>query len=342
MQTRSKNCWTGLKISLMDISSIKEFLGSDWTAVQENITSALDSDISLLNSTNRSILSQSGKQLRPMLALMVARACAGRAGDACVRYAAAAELLHNATLLHDDVADGSELRRGKPTIMSLMGPSVSVLVGDYWLVKAMELILQDGETDVQVIRIFSKTLSDLAEGEMLQLQKAQNGDTVEDDYLRIIYNKTASLFEAACVSAAISVGAPEAYVEAARRYAVALGLAFQIKDDILDYSGTESVGKPLGVDILEQKITIPLLGALGNVSGERSEEVRAMVKDIVGNPGLRDEIVRFVKENGGLEYAVKRLGEYVQEAVHALDVLPDSKEKAGLVELARYTAIRDR
>ena len=326
----------------MDIRAVKEYLGQDWLSVQERIASALESDISLLNSTNASILSQSGKQLRPMLALMFARACTGRATDAGIRYAAAAELLHNATLLHDDVADGSELRRGKPTVMSLMGPSVSVLVGDYWLVKAMELILQDSDTDTMAIRIFSKTLSDLAEGEMLQLQKAQSGDTDEKDYLRIIYNKTASLFEAACVSAAISAGVSEDVVKAARDYAVALGLAFQIKDDILDYSGTESVGKPLGVDILEQKITLPLLGALNNVSGQKQAEVRGMVKDIVGRPELRDDIVSFVKENGGLEYAKARLEEYVNEAVHALDILPDSREKECLVELARYTAIRDK
>lgn len=326
----------------MDIRAIKEYLGQDWLTVQERIASALESDISLLNSTNASILSQSGKQLRPMLALMFARACTGRATDAGIRYAAAAELLHNATLLHDDVADGSELRRGRPTVMSLMGPSVSVLVGDYWLVKAMELILQDSDTDTTAIRIFSKTLSDLAEGEMLQLQKAQSGDTDEKDYLRIIYNKTASLFEAACVSAAISAGVSEDVVKAARDYAVALGLAFQIKDDILDYSGTESVGKPLGVDILEQKITLPLLGALNNVSGQKQAEVRGMVKDIVGRPELRDDVVSFVKENGGLEYAKARLEEYVNEAVHALDILPDSREKECLVELARYTAIRDK
>ena len=326
----------------MDIRAVKEYLGQDWLSVQERIASALESDISLLNSTNASILSQSGKQLRPMLALMFARACTGRATDAGIRYAAAAELLHNATLLHDDVADGSELRRGRPTVMSLMGPSVSVLVGDYWLVKAMELILQDSDTDTTAIRIFSKTLSDLAEGEMLQLQKAQSGDTDEKDYLRIIYNKTASLFEAACVSAAISAGVSEDVVKAARDYAVALGLAFQIKDDILDYSGTESVGKPLGVDILEQKITLPLLGALNNVSGQKQAEVRGMVKDIVGRPELRDDIVSFVKENGGLEYAKARLEEYVNEAVHALDILPDSREKECLVELARYTAIRDK
>lgn len=326
----------------MDIKSVKEYLGKDWTAVQERIASVLESDIALLNSTNASILSQSGKQLRPMLALMMARACAGKAEEGSVRYAAAAELLHNATLLHDDVADGSDMRRGKPTIMSLMGPAVSVLVGDYWLVKAMELILCDSKNDTKAIKIFSKTLSDLAEGEMLQLQKAQNGDTVEADYLRIIYNKTASLFEAACVTAALSVEASDEYMQAAKDYAVALGLAFQIKDDILDYDGTESVGKPLGVDILEQKITMPLLGALKNVSEQEEARVRAMVKEIVGKPELRDDIVAFVKANGGLEYSVVRLNEYVDAAVKALDVLPESEEKSFLVQLAHYTAKRDK
>lgn len=328
----------------MDIATVKEYLGAEWVAVQNRIAGSLESDIELLNQTNRSILSHSGKQLRPILALLTARGCSadGRSSEATVRYAAAAELMHNATLLHDDVADDSDQRRGVPTIRSLMGPTVSVLLGDYWLVKAMDLILGDHEADSKVIRIFSKTLSDLAEGELLQLQKAQSGDTVEEDYLRIIYSKTASLFEASCVSAALSVGAPEQTVEAMRSYAVALGRAFQIKDDLLDYDGTESVGKPLGVDILEQKMTMPLLGALVNAGPEEDKRVRALVRDIVGHPEHRDEIVDFVKKNGGLEYASSRQDFYVDQAVEALNVLPESYEKELLFKLARYTANRDK
>ena len=327
----------------MDIKQVKEFVGGDWTAVQESIESALRSDINLLNKTNESILSHSGKQLRPLLALLFARACnGGQITEATVRYAAAAELLHNATLLHDDVADSSETRRGVPTIMSLMGPSVAVLIGDYWLVKALDSILTDAPSDPAVLKIFSRTLSALAEGELLQLQKAQNGDTVEEDYLRIIYNKTASLFEAACLSAALSVGAPKEMEQAAVDYAVALGNAFQIQDDILDYSGTDSVGKPLGVDVLEQKITIPLLGALGNVPEQEQARVRALVNDIVGHPEHRDEIVEFVKANGGIEYSRVRLEEYVEKAVRALDVLPDSQEKEYLKALAYFTANRNK
>ena len=322
---------------------IKKHIETEWSAVQEKISSALLSDIDLLNSTNKSILSNSGKQLRPLLAILFARLCTGGcSSEATVRYAAASELLHNATLLHDDVADESSQRRGVPTIMSLMGPSVSVLVGDYWLVKAMQLILQSSKTDVRAIKIFSKTLSDLAEGEMLQLQKAQKGDTTEEDYIRIIYNKTASLFEAACLSAVVS-GEGDALMEkAAVDYSVALGLAFQIKDDILDYAGTESVGKPLGVDILEQKITLPLLGALASASSDKEARVRGLVSDIAGHPEHRDEIVRFVKENGGLEYAERRLGEYVEKAVAALAVFNDSPEKEFLVQLAHFTAKRDK
>ena len=324
----------------MDIKSVREYLGDDWKAVKEKIETSLMSDIALLNSTNSTLLSNSGKQLRPLLALLIARACSGhQISEATVRYAAASELLHNATLLHDDVADNSEQRRGMPTIMSLMGPSVSVLVGDYWLVKAMELILGSSEGDHLVIKIFSKTLSDLAEGEMLQLQKAQSGDTCEDDYLRIIYSKTASLFEAACVSAAISVNASQEYRKAAKDYAVALGIAFQIKDDILDYSGTASVGKPLGVDILEQKITMPLLGAMMNAPAEEVR-IRGLVKGIVDHPENRDDIVAFVTENAGLEYAVQQLDKYVAQAVDALSVLPLSKERELLEGLAYFTAKR--
>ena len=254
----------------MDLNEIKSFLGDDWKKVLEKIDEQLGSDIEVLDSTNRQILSHSGKQLRPMLSLLVARACsAGRITEASVCYAAASELLHNATLLHDDVADSSDERRGVPTIRSVMGASVSVLVGDYWLVKAMECILScHTSLDGRVIRLFSRTLSDLAEGEMLQLQKAGSCDTTEEDYRRIIFNKTASLFEVSAVSAAISVNAPAEMEDAVRRYAGSLGLAFQITDDYLDTFGDPAVfGKTIGGDIINNKKTWLLTRALEK-SGE--------------------------------------------------------------------------
>ena len=327
----------------MDLNEIKSFLGDDWKKVLEKIDEQLGSDIEVLDSTNRQIFSHSGKQLRPMLSLLVARACsAGRITEASVCYAAASELLHNATLLHDDVADSSDERRGVPTIRSVMGASVSVLVGDYWLVKAMECILScHTSLDGRVIRLFSRTLSDLAEGEMLQLQKAGSCDTTEDDYRRIIFNKTASLFEVSAVSAAISVNAPAEMEDAVRRYAGSLGLAFQIRDDIFDYAvSAAQIGKPVGVDIMEQKMTLPLLGALRMAGEETAADIRRKVMEIHSHPEYREEIIGFVRDYGGIGYAMDRLGEYLDEAVAALDVLPETREKLYLIEIADYVGKR--
>ena len=327
----------------MDLNEIKSFLGDDWKKVLEKIDEQLGSDIEVLDSTNRQILSHSGKQLRPMLSLLVARACsAGRITEASVCYAAASELLHNATLLHDDVADSSDERRGVPTIRSVMGASVSVLVGDYWRVKAMECILSfHTSLDGRVIRLFSRTLSDLAEGEMLQLQKAGSCDTTEEDYRRIIFNKTASLFEVSAVSAAISVNAPAEMEDAVRRYAGSLGLAFQIRDDIFDYAvSSAQIGKPVGVDIMEQKMTLPLLGALRMAGEETAADIRRKVMEIHSHPEYREEIIGFVRDYGGIGYAMDRLGEYLDEAVTALDVLPETREKLYLIEIADYVGKR--
>lgn len=325
----------------MDLREIRNFLGEDWKSVERQIETSLKSDIDLLDTTNKMILSHSGKQLRPILSLLAARACSGGSvTEAACRYAAAAELLHNATLLHDDVADNSMKRRGNPTILSLMGASASVLVGDYWLVKAMRQIIGEDSMSYRATMIFSKTLCDLAEGEMLQLQKASQCDTTEEDCLRIIYSKTASLFEAAAVSGAVAVNAPAEYEKAVGDYAVALGIAFQIKDDIFDYSQSEQVGKPVGVDVTEQKITIPLIGAMKG--SPREEEIRDKVRNIAAHPEYRDDVMAFVVENGGLAYAYKRLNDFADKAVSALSVLPESREKTLLAELVRYIGERNR
>lgn len=324
----------------MDRNSILAYIGEDWNRTESLIRKSLSSDIELLDQTNLSILSHSGKQLRPMMALLMAKACGnGILNEDSIRFAAAAELLHNATLLHDDVADESETRRGFPTIASLLGNTPSVLVGDFWLVKAVEAVLGARNHSEEVTKLFSKTLSNLAEGEMLQLQKAAKGDTREEDYMRIIYSKTASLFVAGCVSAAISVDADEEIKKAARQYAVCLGLAYQVKDDIMDYEGGD-IGKPTGVDIKEQKITLPLLGALKNAGVGEDARIRGMVCNIGEHPENVDSIVTFVKDNGGIEYAEERLNELCRQAAEALSVIPDSEAKVYLAELARYTGER--
>ncbi|MBR5660898.1 MAG: polyprenyl synthetase family protein [Bacteroidales bacterium] len=325
------------------LDRIKTLLGQDWTATQDMIRYSLKSDIELLDATNSAILSTGGKQLRPILSLLVARACSGgSASEDSIRFAAASELLHNATLLHDDVADNSAERRGVPTVMSLLGGPASVLIGDFWLVRAMEIILSSETRGTRAIRIFAKTLSDLAEGEMLQLQKAESCDTTEEDYFRIIYNKTASLFEAAGVTAALSVDVPEDVVESVREYCVCLGIAFQIRDDMLDYSDGEGLGKPVGADLDERKITLPLLGALRSVGDDEASRIRSLVKDIPEHPEYKSEIRGLVFGNGGNEYATSRLVEFTGKAIKAIEKLPDSEEKEYLVKIARFTADRNK
>ncbi len=323
----------------MDQTAVRKRLQAELDQVNKLILDSLESDIELLNRTNRALLDHPGKQLRPILALLVARAIGGRVNDDTLRFAAASELLHNATLLHDDVADGSAERRGRPTVMSLLGSRASVLLGDFWLVRAVARILEATRESNRVIRIFADTLADLAEGEMLQLQKASAGDTQEADYQRIIYNKTASLFVAAALSAAISAQATPVQEEAVRSYAENLGMAFQIKDDIFDYQENASIGKPVGQDLQEQKITLPLLGAL-QAAPEQEASVRRMVTQIGEHPEYQAEIVAFVKARGGMDYAVARLDEYVDKAIAALDVLPQGEDRQALVDLARFVSER--
>ena len=323
----------------MDIREIKAFLAGPMQEVSAMQEACLESDIALLDATNRSLLSQGGKQLRPILSLLAAGACGGINPDS-VRFAAASELIHNATLLHDDVVDGATTRRGKPTVMSILSGPASVLVGDFWLVRAIRCILDAGRYSERVIRLFAKTLADLAEGEMLQLQKASGGDTTREDYFRIIYFKTASLFEAAVLSGAVSADAPEEWTAALAGYARNLGLAFQIKDDIFDYTGGEALGKPVGIDLQEQKITLPLLAALESVSEDEASAVRAMVAQIADMPALAVRVRNFALERGGVEKAAAEMGKYIDEAVSCLDELPPSAEKTYLADLARFVGER--
>lgn len=311
-------------------------LGEDWTRMRELIRAGLHTDVALLEDVNGQVFAHSGKMLRPLISLLVAKAL-GEPNDDSLHYAAASELLHNATLMHDDVADESSERRGAPTVSAMLGPSAAVLVGDFWLAKAVETVFVT-ERFSRVVKFFSDTLSDLAEGEMYQLEKASSADTTEEDYFRIIQCKTASLFVAAAVSGACSVDAPEELQEAARAYATALGTAFQIKDDILDYAGTGELGKPVGMDLKEQKITLPLIGALSTLEDE--SPVRDKILHIHEHPEYCGQLHSFVIERGGIEYAAARLQEYIDKAVDALRPVPDSPARDALVEIAHFNAFR--
>ena len=305
---------------------IKGFLGKDWLHYQEDLSAILASDIGLLDSINRYILSNTGKQIRPTLCLLAARACGGSCFKA-VQCAVAMELLHTATLLHDDVVDEANTRRGKATIGALYTPKDAVLIGDYWLAKATGLLVR--HCDKQVLSSFSNCLADLTRGEVLQKEKSESLDTDYESYVSIISWKTASLFRTSIFSGAFSSGADEASLAALDEYALHLGLAFQMRDDILDYHPSEVTGKPSGQDIRERKITLPLLEAFKSSSGEEKSEVIQMVRE-----GKVEEVKAFVVSKGGLQGAQTVLCDESALAVKALDAIADGKAKDYLRELA--------
>ena len=305
---------------------IKGFLGEDWLRYQNELRAILASDIELLDSINQYILSNTGKQLRPMLCLLASRACGGSCLKA-VPCAVAMELLHTATLIHDDVVDEADTRRGKATISTLYPSNDAVLLGDYWLAKATE-VLVDNE-DNRVLKAFSHCLAELVRGEIIQLEKSQSMDTDYDCYMSIISKKTAVLFRTAVFCGAYCSGADESTLSAFDDYALHLGLAFQMRDDILDFSPESVTGKPSGQDIREKKITLPLLEAFKSSSKEEISEILQMVRD-----SKVEEVSAFVMRKGGIEAAQRVLCNESEKAVKALGAIADSKAKDYLGRLA--------
>ena len=315
---------------------VQQFLGQAWTDFQRCFAESLTSDIPLLDKANRFLLGHGGKKLRPTFTLLIAKALRGTCNERVVRCAAASELLHTATLMHDDVADNSPTRRGVPSMMAVYSPTTAVLLGDFWLSKAVDLIID--HPDKRVMHIFSKCLADLAGGEMLQLEKAQKADTTEEDYHRIIYCKTTSLFEACIVSAACSVDATEPEIEACRTYARHIGQSFQMMDDILDYSPELSIGKPTGQDILEKKVTLPLFGVFHKAPQSVVREIRSRLKD--PDPDLVFDVFGWVRQYDALSYARAQLDAEIRLAVEALAFLPRSEARDYLEKMAGMMAVR--
>ena len=318
------------------MKEVQQFLGKAWTDFQRCFAESLESDIPLLDKANQYLLGHGGKKLRPLFTLLIAKALRGDCNERVVRCAAASELLHTATLMHDDVADNAPTRRGVPTMMTVYSPTTAVLLGDYWLSKAMDLIID--HPDKRVLHVFSKCLADLASGEMLQLEKAEKADTTEDDYRRIIYCKTTSLFEACMVSAACSVEASEKEIERCRIYAWHIGQAFQMRDDMLDYSPELSIGKPTGQDILEKKITLPLFGLFEKAPRSVVREVRRRMK----NPDaeLVSDVFAWVRQYDAMSYAREKLDAEIRQAVEVLAAFPASTSRDYLEKMAGMIAIR--
>ena len=315
------------------IDEAKAYLAEDWQKFSALLQSSLEARVGLLNQINKYLLERSGKQLRPLLCMLAARLCGGECSESVIRQAASCEMVHTATLLHDDVADESSLRRGSPTVSAMISPTAAVLIGDYWLSRAVDLLTDGG--DLEVISYFSSCLNDLAEGEMFQIEKAAAMDTDYSDYINIITKKTASLFMVAVKSGAHSAGCTPGQFSALCEYALNLGLAFQMRDDILDYSPELATGKPVMQDVKERKITLPLLGAFGNAGPEARSRIVEQIEE-----GRYEGILEFVRSNGGIDYAQKVLEEHTEKAVAALAVFEESPSKALLEALSRQLSFR--
>ena len=333
----------------MDIKEVKIELGKDWSGYQEVLISALSNDNVYVSKINNYLIENAGKQLRPVLSLLAARAC-GDVNHLNYNCAAVAEMIHTATLLHDDVADDGDLRRGVPTVKAIFGQASSVLAGDYWLAKALGLLTV---CNPRILGCFTTAVQELAEGELIQMEKSESLDTTEEDYYRIISGKTASLFVAATKSAALAISAPDSFVEAISNYAYQLGLAFQIRDDIFDYTPGMDTGKIAGADIKERKITLPLLCAMRKAQSQEAEAVRkriALIDNSVvkgGNISEKEmEIIatvnEFVQKYNGIAESQAILEEHSRKAIESLSILPDSKAKERLVQLAKFVGTRSK
>ena len=310
----------------------------DMSAVDALIRRRLASDVVLVNQVAEYIIGAGGKRLRPMLLLLAAGALGHRGPDAH-QLAAVIEFIHTATLLHDDVVDDSELRRGRRTANAVWGNAPSVLVGDFLYSRSFQLMVELESMEVQ--RILADTTNRIAEGEVLQLLHVRNPDTDETRYLQVIERKTAVLFAAATRLGALLAGADAATCDALHDYGLNLGHAFQIADDVLDYSADEAaLGKHLGDDLAEGKATLPLIHAMAQADAGTRAQLRKAIED--GDSGAMPVVLEAIAAAGSLDYSLARARDYAAAAESALDGLPGNAHVAALRGLVRYAISRDR
>ncbi|MCE0494106.1 octaprenyl diphosphate synthase [Vibrio salinus] len=323
----------------MDFKTIQTLTASDMAKVNETILAQLNSDVSLINQLGFYIVSGGGKRLRPLLAVLSARAL-GYEGSKHIKAAAFIEFIHTATLLHDDVVDESDLRRGKATANAAFGNAASVLVGDYIYTRSFQMMTQLGS--LRVLDLMSESVNVIAEGEVQQLINCNDPNTTEESYMQVIYSKTARLFEAATQVGAILNGASPEIEEAFKNYGRYLGTAFQLIDDVMDYtSDGKEMGKNVGDDLSEGKPTLPLLYAMQKGNPEQAELIKEAIEKANGMDHL-DEILSIMQQTGSLDYTRAKAHEEADKAIQALSVIPDSDYKQALIALAHLAVERNK
>jgi octaprenyl-diphosphate synthase len=318
-------------------NSITQPIAADMEAVNTVIRRQLYSEVPLVNQIAEYIISAGGKRIRPVLVLLMANAC-GYRGTHHHDLAAVVEFIHTATLLHDDVVDESSLRRGRKTANALFGNAASVLVGDFVYSRAFQMMVNVG--NMRVMQILADATNVIAEGEVLQLLNMHDPDVTEERYLQVIRSKTAKLFEAAAQLGALIAGAPEEAVEAAAEYGRSLGTAFQLIDDVLDYSGNASdIGKNVGDDLREGKPTLPLIYLMQNGTSEQRQLVRSCIE--TGDEQHFDEILSAITGSGALDYTRREAEKNAQQAANAIGGLPVNHFKDSLLQLCAFAVDRN-
>ena len=319
---------------------VSALVGDELQAVEEEIGRQLDSPVTLIQEMGEYIAGAGGKRLRPMLLLLAARV-SGYRGPRSVRLGCVVELLHTATLIHDDVVDAAPLRRGRPSANARWGDDASVLVGDHLYSKSFAMLVRDN--DRGVMETLARATVSMTEAEVFQLERKRSGVTVEDDYLRIITQKTASFISACCRIGGLVAGVAPPLVDALTRYGLDLGVAFQISDDALDFSADQDrLGKAIGADLREGKRTLPLIAMLERADPAEAEKVRALLRRHTLMAGEVEEIRRLVIAHDGVEYARARATEYAKAAKQDLEPFPPSDERETLSLIADFVVDRDR
>ena len=319
-------------------SQIKLPINKEMELFEKKFYESMTSKVALLNRITYYIVNRKGKQMRPMFVFLTAKMISnGIVNERTYRGASVIELIHTATLVHDDVVDDSNKRRGFFSINALWKNKIAVLVGDFLLSKGLLLSIDNGDFDL--LKIISIAVREMSEGELLQIEKARRLDIDESIYYEIIRQKTATLIAACCALGAKSVSEDEILVEKMRKFGELIGMAFQIKDDLFDYTD-EAIGKPTGIDIKEQKMTLPLIYALNNCSSKEKSWCINSIKNYNKDKKRVKEVIQFVKDKNGLHYAEEKMVQFQQEALQLLQDFPSSEYKESLILMVNYVIER--
>ena len=322
---------------VLHLDDIKAPIAQEMEEFEYKFRNSMKTRVMLLDKIMNYIVKRKGKQMRPMFVFLSAGAC-GTIGESTHRGAALIELLHTATLVHDDVVDDANYRRGFFSINALWKNKVAVLVGDFLLSRGLLLSVENKEYNL--LEIVSNAVREMSEGELLQMEKSRQLDITEDVYFNIIRQKTASLIASCCAVGAASGGASPEVVQKMKSFGEKVGMAFQIKDDLFDF-GEDEIGKPLGIDIKEKKMTLPLIFALSNSSWLERRKIIGIIKNESNKPKKVQEVIAFVRESGGINYAIGVMNRFHEESMQILRELPDSEYKLSLEQLVQFTIERN-